>query len=182
MISVDGPSMTMRTHNLMHIALIFSVGGLTAGAMGLLAGCFGNECDQSELSTKANGGHLIDPNMWESSSEGENWIEYNGQRVINFNTDLLGKRVPSNFSVFISADPKGDKFTPAGGNVVNIFNVRPGNVSLQNNTCAQYYVRLVVQAAPIVALDGGSDGNTPLDTDAGRDATARDDAGDASPQ
>jgi hypothetical protein len=133
---------------------------ITFGTTATLSGCFGNECDASEVTTAPMGGYLIDANTWSSNKPGENWLNYRGQRVIRFNTELLGKREPTSIDIFISEDETGSRFTPAGGNIANVSEFRSGNVTLKNNTCALEYVRIVVHVAPSLATPANTSANS----------------------
>jgi hypothetical protein len=115
----------------------------------VVTGCFTQSCDPSAVNRTREQGRLIDADTWESTPFEAPWLEYTGNRTINFNTELLGNRLPSEVIVYISAEEQplsSGSFTIAGGNVADIFGVRPGGLSVRNNTCAAYFMRVVVRA------------------------------------
>ncbi|NOU31680.1 MAG: hypothetical protein HOO96_27580 [Polyangiaceae bacterium] len=146
---------------------------LSAG--GASVGCFDGSCDDQESRTQPGSGRLVDADTWESGPIDGEWLRYDHRMLIAFDTSLLGTRLPDSVLVYISADKRplqGGSFTIAGGNVADITIGGPGAVYVKNNSCAEYYIRLVVHAPP-QAPDAGA-------TDAGSGDAGDASAGDAS--
>lgn len=144
--------------------------GVMAGIV-LVPGCFTANCEGSVESygRKENEGRLIDENTWESTPVDGEWLYFPHQRFWDFDLRLLGEREPSVIIPYVSANPRpiltNDTFVVGAGNIVEITAATKGRVVLKNGTCADYYVRLVVQSSPRPAvLDAGSaapDATTP---------------------
>lgn len=94
-------------------------------------------------------GSLVDPNTWQSTPiEGE-WVAFPHQARVEF-FHSLGRR-PYEVLVWVSAEKTplaASNFTLAGGDTATVFKVLPDVVSLTNGTCADYYVRVLLRAAP----------------------------------
>lgn len=150
---------------------------LSAGSASV--GCFDGSCDEQLSRTAPGSGRLIDANTWESGPIDGEWLRYDHRMLLVLDTSLLGTRIPTSVLVYISADPRplqGGTFTIGGGNVADITVPGPGAIYVKNNSCAEYYARVVVQAAPLEP-DGGA-------PDAGADApdgASASDGGDAGP-
>ena len=105
-------------------------------------------------------GELIDPDTWESTPQGSKWLPYPGQRSWFFFPRGLERRQIASVLVYISPvespnDP-GGQYTVASGNVATIRTfadpadpqlLNPG-VQVGNDTCADFFVRVVVRAYP----------------------------------
>jgi hypothetical protein len=139
----------------------------------LMPACYGNECrgdevDVGSATPEGGTGELSDPNTWESSPMDGQWFPYLHERVVHFHfPDAFGGRQPDWFIAYISADPAPNNqdnghaladYTPAAGNVAKWSGVLPDRATIFNDTCSDYFIRLVVHAPP---LDGGiEDGAT----------------------
>jgi hypothetical protein len=133
-------------------ALLLLAFPLALSAGGASVGCFDGSCDDQESRSPAGGGRLVDANTWESSAIDGEWFRYDHRMLIAFDTTLLGPRLPDWVQVYISASKRplqGGSFTLAGGNVADIAIGGPGAVYVKNNTCAEYYIRIVVHAPPL---------------------------------
>jgi len=89
---------------------------------------------------------------------------------------VLGNRVPELIVPYVSASQNPlaaiDNFTVGAGNIAEISGATNGAVSVKNDTCADYYLRLVVLTGPAAptpapasvtdggAVDGGGDGSS----------------------
>ncbi len=148
---------------------------LSAGSASV--GCFDGSCDEQLSRAEPGSGRLIDANTWESGPIDGEWLRYDHRMLIVLDTSLLGARLPTSVLVYISADKRplqGGTFTIAGGNVGDITVPGPGAVYVKNNSCAEYYARVVVQAAPLapdagVVDAGSSDAGDGAPADAGAD-------------
>ncbi len=119
------------------------------------AGCYNHNCDGDVVfyGRGANEGRLLDANTWESSPIDGRWLDFPKQRIWNFDLHELGDRAPALVLPYVSAqaDPlhePSSNFTLGSGNLTEIEAADKGRVSIQNGTCADYYLRLVVVAAP----------------------------------
>lgn len=158
----------------------------------LMPGCFGRECDGDEQSWgpptdlyAANAdagpdaafvdprmlqGHLVDENTWESNAIGDDWLSYLHERAWHFYYPQLGGRTPDQITAYISANVNpiktNDTFTAGGGNVAKFIGVLPNVATVKNDTCADYFVRLVVHVPPWVDAGSGSGSVQDASTDA----------------
>lgn len=158
--------------------LLFTLGFIGVPALAILplaaatTACFGRECDAVFSVTQPLDGELIDEDTWESNPMSGDWMEFGGQQYWTFQLGKLGNREPdwvvgyiSNQQKSVVLDANGNKifraFTPAGGNVFELSNVSAGSITVHNNTCAQYYLRVVIHAPPAKpSRDAGTDGST----------------------
>ncbi len=147
----------------------------------LMPGCFGRECDgdeqswgpprdvyDSDVDAAADAafeprmvqGHLVDENTWESTALDDNWLAYLHERTWHVYYPQLGGRQPDQITAYISANENpaktNDSLTAGGGNVAKFFRVRPDVATVRNDTCADFFVRLVVHVPPYV--DAGTNG------------------------
>ena len=155
------------------------------------AGCFDRSCEDTFVERPAGSGRLLDRDTWESNPIDAEWIDYGPRRTIFFRWPEFGGRRPDLLLPYISSSPtplsptNGDTFTLAGGDLATFTNVTADGVFVRNNTCAQYYVRLVASSArsDSSVQDAGSDSSV---QDANvQDANVQDagasDASDAGP-
>jgi hypothetical protein len=145
------------------IVVACATGGLAmpiAATPVLLAGtsCAGNDC-QGDVQTFAKcGGELAggDPDVWESGPVTGTYLDFHGERTWVFNPiGWMGSREPYGYEAYLSLDPNPDPdgggFSNPAGNLAEytVTAVSGGyQVSVLNDTCAQYYLRLVLQYAP----------------------------------
>jgi hypothetical protein len=124
------------------------------GGMLAIPGCYGHSCDATSGSygTKPGEGRMIDENTWESSPIDGKWLHFSSQHIWFFEVPALGDRVPYSIETYISPveDPNHafSNFTMAGGNLAELSNVGPNRFIVRNGTCAEYFVRVVVQVPP----------------------------------
>ena len=127
--------------------------GATAGA-----GCAGDDCD-SDTATwgSCSEGRRLDVNTWESGAiTGEPWLNDHGERtwVLDPTPWMGNSRVPDAVQVYLSFNPLpssdgGDGFAQAAGNLGEITLLGSGKVQVLNDSCAQYYLRVVVTYAAV---------------------------------
>ncbi len=152
-----------------------------SAALLLVPGCYGRNCEGSfeTFGDDPGEGMMIDENTWVSGPLDGAWLWFPRQRMYIFDIRALGGRLPEVPLAYISgsAEPAkgGNNMTLASGNLAQVYATRPNGLDLKNESCSDYYLRLVVQTAPFPpeapALDGG-------DADAGtNDASVDDDAG-----
>jgi hypothetical protein len=177
---------------------IVALGALWAavtGAMLAMPGCYGDNCVNTAGSygTKPGEGRMIDENTWESSPMDGKWLHFSSGHIWFFEVPALGDRAPFRIETYISPieepnvarpDKAPSNFTVAGGNLAELSGVGPNRFVVRNGTCAEYYVRVVVEVpprpetvAPGTGVDAGVDAGIDA-SDAGLDANI-DDAGDA---
>jgi hypothetical protein len=161
-----------------------------AGAALFAPGCYGRNCEGGFETFGADAGQkgqMLDENKWQSGPQDGTWLWFPRQRYYIFNIPELGGRTPSIVIPYISASPqpaktKDGNMTIGSGNVAELFQVAPNRVDVKNDTCSDYYLRLVVEApafspeqTPIP--DGGTEAGS--ERDAGIDDAAPTDASDA---
>ena len=136
------------------IALV-SLWAVVMVAMGFASGCYGHNCDGDiVVYGRAPGeGHLLNADTWESTPVETRWLDFPRARFWIFEMKDLGDRYPEIITPYVSAqhDPtheEGGNFTNAAGNLAEISGIDKGRVAIHNGTCADYSLRLVVQAAP----------------------------------
>jgi hypothetical protein len=135
-------------------------------------GCYGRNCEAGlqTFGTDPGQGRMIDENTWESSPQEGEWIPYPKQVFLSINIPGLNGRTPQIVLPYISAAPNprktGSTQTLGGGNLALIVNVSPNHVDLINDSCSDYYLRLVVVASPFPSGDA-SVATPTTDSDAG---------------
>ena len=146
----DGPQPPSRRRTLALVALwAFVMGGVALGA-----GCYGHNCDgDAQVFGRTPGeGRLVAADTWESNPIDGDWIPFTKQRVWYFEMRDLGDRTPALILPYISAEqnPVRDNgnWTLGSGNLAEQSGAGPGRIAIKNNTCADYYIRLVVEASP----------------------------------
>ena len=152
--------------------------GIVMGGLGS-ASCYGHTCDgdTQTYGTIPGEGQLVNADTWQSTPVDGDWIPFTRQRVWVFEMRDLGARLPVLITPYISAErnPVNDNgnWTIGSGNLAEQSGAGLGRIVVKNNTCADYYIRLVVTAQPrppqAPVLDAGSDpaeASTP-DPDAG---------------
>jgi hypothetical protein len=127
--------------------------GIVMGGLGS-ASCYGHTCDgDSQVYGRVPGeGQLVDPNTWQSTPVDGDWIPFTKQRIWFFEMRELGDRLPILITPYISAErnPVHDNgnWTIGSGNLAEQSGAGLGRIAIKNNTCADYYIRLVVTAEP----------------------------------
>jgi hypothetical protein len=160
--------------------------------------CATRECLPSDTLNYTSGGDFPDPNTWESTPVDGNWLHYQPVSAIYIEIPEFANREVLTTTAYISGvyNPNAvavgpnavtNNYAEASGNLAEFQQVRTVPsilnadekvlaLTVVNGTCAEYYIRIVVTAAPAEA--GGDDaGDAGADTDAG---VADADSGDAS--
>lgn len=160
----------MKARVLIFIGLWLTVAGVIFAA----PGCYGRNCESSleTFGIDAGQGEMVSDTQWESSPTVGQWIYFPRQRAYIFDIRALGGRTPYDWNIFLSAasEPNvpgsrsaGNQTTGAG-NIALVQNVGPNRVDVVNDTCSDYYLRLVVTVPPFPpAPDAGV---VPADVDA----------------
>ncbi len=163
---------------------------LASAFLPITSGCQGHQCDYSESDFgggDSGQGRLIptDPNTWETTPIEAEWLPYpHAHRTKLYADQLIGREI-IDIRVYISPDPKpastflpgngmfrdpNTNFTTAAGNlaVIKTFGTQ---IWVENGTCADFYMRAVITAAPAVpVVDAGSadaPSDAPTDADEG---------------
>jgi hypothetical protein len=152
------------------------------GAASFASGCYGRNCDGDEVvfGHVPGEGQLLDANTWQSGPIDGPWLPFPKQRMWIFELRELGDRLPSFPVAYVSAesDPlhSGGNFTIGAGNIAELSGADKGRLFVHNGTCADYYLRLVVESPPLpptaAVPDASTAATTPSPTDAGGDAEA----------
>jgi hypothetical protein len=143
-------------------------------ALASASGCYGHNCD-GDVQTFGHDpgqGELLSADLWESSPIDGVWLDFPRARLWIFDLHDLGDRTPQVIIPYVSAQANpnnepGGNFTSAAGNLAEISGVANNQVVIHNGTCADYFLRLTVQAAPRASTpsatdtDGGTDGAIP---------------------
>jgi hypothetical protein len=128
---------------------------VVSGAIFAAQGCYGRICEGSTgvFGTKPGEGRMLDENTWESTPLDAPWLPFPGARTWIIDMPQLGGRRPQIVIPYVSASPEpvrnGQSFTPGGGNIAELYNPHPDHIEVKNGTCAEYYLRVVVIAAPL---------------------------------
>ena len=137
------------------ILAIFALWTVVMVAASFASGCYGHNCDGSTLvyGRNAGEGRLLSADLWESGPIDGAWLPFPRQRAWIFELPDLGERVPQVITPYVSAqaDPSHESgnFAIAAGNLADISSVAKNQVVVHNGTCADYYLRVVVEAAPL---------------------------------
>jgi hypothetical protein len=158
--------------NLRRVVAIVVLWAIVMAAVSFVAGCYGHNCDGDVqvFGRNPGEGRLLSADMWESGPIDGNWIPFPRQRAWVFEIHDFGDRLPAEITPYVSAQANpshevGGNFTQAGGNLAEISGIDKGRVVVRNGTCADYFVRVVVQSPP-----RPPNAVVPEPTDAGTDA------------
>ena len=157
------------------VAAIVALWVTVMGAVSLASGCYGRTCEGEVtfFGKNAGEGRLLGADTWESGPIDGTWLPFPKQRAWVFELRDLGGRLPAVVTPYVSAqaDPTrepGGSFAIAAGNLAEISGIASNQVVVRNGTCADYFIRVVVEAAP-----RGPDAEAPSPIpDAGGDAAA----------
>jgi hypothetical protein len=136
-------------------------------------GCAGDDCAGTSASWgSCTQGERVDDYTWESGPVDGTYLDFHGGN--NWLLDpsaAMGKRAPVGFSAFLSLDPNpyapnASGFAPSAGNLTEFHPAaNPWQVNVLNDTCAQYYLRVVLTYAET----GAGPGSCVAPVDAGGD-------------
>ena len=171
-----------------------------AAALVLLAlvtpGCFGRECEPTflDFGDKPGEGDFIDADTWESTTLDAPWLDFPAQRTYRFIIPQFTREGRQTYfqEALVSPSPipnqdncnketppvcnAPDNWTVGTGNIALFFLARNGYVNVKNDTCAHFYVRVILRAKPLPpappeTLDASADGASDGSSDAKVDAT-----------
>jgi hypothetical protein len=147
--------------------------GLVAGVALASPGCYGRNCEGGiePFGTDPGQGRMIDENTWESSPMEGEWLPYPKQRFYTINIPGLNGRTPQVVLPYLSAAPNprktGANWTLGSGNLTLMVNASPNHIDIINDSCSDYYLRLVVIASPFPSGDASIATPTTAEGDAG---------------
>jgi hypothetical protein len=161
------------------VVVLLAVWALVSGAALSAPGCYGRNCEAaySGYGTEAGQGSMIDATTWQSNPVEGAWLPFPRQQVYYFDVPALGGQTPQVFIPYLSAQrepAKSGDFTIGAGNLTLLFGPGPNRIGVKNDTCSDYYLRLVLGIPQPV--DAGSDAGD------ASDASNASDASDASTQ
>lgn len=162
------------------IATLGALWGLVIAGAALAPGCYGRNCEGevTEYGLGPSEGRMLDETTWESSPLDGQWLPFPQQRIWIFDIAAIGDRSPEAVIPYVSAQQnpiaEGGNFTIAAGNLAEVSAATRGRVVVKNGTCADYFLRVWVKAAP--PLPGGE---ALPSGEATNDAGSTADAGDA---
>jgi hypothetical protein len=172
------PAATPTFRNHLRIKALVGLWCVVMGAAWLTPGCYGHTCegDFQTFGRAPGEGRLLSADVWESGSVDGKWLAFPRQRAFLFTLDALGTdRLPALVVPYVSAeaDPMhtpGGNYTVAAGNLAEQSAAGNGQVIIKNGTCADYYLRVVVEASPRPPNATTTDGGLATSGDAGPDA------------
>lgn len=159
----------MKARLLLFITLWIGV----AAVIFWIPGCYGHNCDQQHetYGIEAGEGHMVTEDLWESNGPNEPWLPYPRQQYYFFNVAAWGGRTPTLTTPYLSASPQqgpGANYVIGSGNIAEMFFPGPNSLNINNDTCSDYYLRMVVQLPPFPP-EAGVTTTTSAITDAGTD-------------
>lgn len=117
--------------------------------------CYGHNCDPSSdiYGLKSGEGQLAADDIWESTPEESDAIPYTRERTWFFKLPMATDREILEVIPYVRADSNinvtGGNETIGSGNLAEISGVGPGQFAIRNDTCADYFIRVVVRLAPV---------------------------------
>ena len=111
-------------------------------------------------------GHIIDATHWESGPVSGDWLTYGPEQTILFHfRDATTGAVLSgqvlDYQVFVGSTEQpdnGGNFIPCSGNLCEITDNNDGSsVFVKNDTCASYFIRVVLTINPTPTTDAGTE-------------------------
>ena len=150
------------------VAAIVALWAVVMISVSFASGCYGHNCDGNALVFGHNPGEgrMLSADLWESNPVDGIWLDFPRQRAWIFDLHELGDRIPQVITPYVSAqtDPlhePGGNFTIGAGNIAQISAVTTNQVVVQNGTCADYFLRVTVQAAPRAPSSSSSSSSPP---------------------
>jgi hypothetical protein len=132
----------------------------------LLAGCENHLCDPTSTTWGLTAGQgEQDPDFqdaWESSPIEGTWAPFPAMVTETFDVSSVFPSCPTPMldTPQLSPDPMptvaGSNYAWAAGNLAEVVGMGPTSVTIFNDSCADYYVRVVIHCGLPGALDGGA--------------------------
>ncbi len=165
------------------IVVAVAIAAASAATLMIAPGCTTHKCDPVDQVNVPGGtapekkfpnaGFTHDPNIWESGTVEGPWVPYQHQQTLFVEFRNAAPRPVEQIDVYISNAEApydtNDIFAIATGNVAELQWVGSAGINIRNNTCQDYFARVVVTFAANAA-----DASAPLDAaaDAAQDAPA----------
>jgi hypothetical protein len=169
-------AVSKRFRFLLHASILLLVGLCCTSSVPALSGCTTHQCDSDcivygvdppppncvsvggALGQVTNTGGVL---IWESSGPTGAWpVDFRGARTVGFQLPpgFDGTTIAT-LEAFITTDPDHAEygFAPAAGQLAVFTGVWPSAIWVQNQSCAEYYLR-VVATAPAPPAPGSADG------------------------
>ena len=157
-------------HVTVSVAVALAIAGVGASA------CEDHLCDPNTGTWGLNAGEgdLLGKRHWETTPLTGTWVDFRGMETLTLHFEkYFPNCIPYVTQFYISPDAvpsvDGGNSAPAGGNVAETLGgYPPGQLVLFNNTCAEYFLHVVIWCPS--PFDGGPDAATPTaDATAGKD-------------
>lgn len=151
---------------------------LAAGVVFTVPGCYGENCVGSAevFGVDAGQGRMVSETQWESNAPDEAWLPFPRQRGYIFDIRALGGRTPGKPTPYLSANQfqtePGANFVIGAGNIATMQNARPNGIDVRNDTCSDFYLRLVIDVPPLPPTATTNEVEAGVPADAGADADA----------
>ena len=144
-------------------------------AVVLAPGCYGRNCEgeTATFGKRATEGQMVDDRTWASNPWQGEWLPFPRQQYYIFDIQALAGRTPEQITPYLSGqhDPaNGGNFTIGSGNLAILQNIGPNRIDIRNDSCSDYFLRLVLTVPPL-----------PPETDAGGSTIDLADAGVVGP-
>jgi len=119
------------------------------------AGCNSHDCDATTTVVDAGGagatGRLVQTPgqvIWESSSWDGPWIDYRGNATLQVNLPA-GLGPPDSYLMWVStaqyqSSDSSFTATSTSGQLDEVVSGPPGSIDFNNNSCAEYFARIVL--------------------------------------
>jgi hypothetical protein len=160
----------MRAHALLlrgigALALPGVVAAMFVEAQACNPACTGPEREYTGGKRFTSGVDLV----YETSPEDGPFLPFEGATDLHLRHELGFK--PYKFNIYLSfnerpTDQGNGGFAPSAGNQTVILSVDEHEMRIRNDTCADYFIRVVAIASPQEASDGGADGEIDAETGA----------------
>jgi hypothetical protein len=141
------------------------------------AGCAGNDCAADVQTLPKCAGEPIDADHWESGPVDGTYLDFHGERTWVLDpSGWMGSRKPFDYEAYLALSPQpnaegGSGFAQSAGNLAELTLSQVGDawqVEVLNDTCAQYYLRVVL-TYPAEGAGGSATGACATARDAGTD-------------
>jgi hypothetical protein len=117
-----------------------------------LTACAGDDCDADTASWgSCSQGEAVDATHWESTPvSGQAYLSFHGERTWVLDPrPWMGNALPLGYEAYVAFTPYPDAdggagFAEAPGNLAEFTQLPDGRVQVLNDTCAQYYLRVVL--------------------------------------
>jgi hypothetical protein len=142
----------------------------------LPAACQPHLCDPVGLVDFSDGGaplgHAVGDDAWETNAVADPWVSFPGQSELGLHFPMFADREIVSMVPYVSfdqnpMDPAGQgipNWSIGSGNNTEFRDSTPGYLIVRNDTCTQFYLRVVLEFGP---REGGVDAGVGTDGEAG---------------